>query len=124
MANLSSFLPEQDVYTLFTLCIVGKIYGDRMVIVISLMRGQESSSDFAHRTALEFDPDRFLDERKRKYLLPNPFIFLPFNAGPRICLGQQVRFLFRHDGNGLLNSKLSVRVQRDVIHDGSHFASL
>ena len=41
-------------------------------------------------TALVFDPDRFLDDRLRKYLLPNPFIFLPFNAGPRICLGQQV----------------------------------
>ncbi|RDB15427.1 hypothetical protein Hypma_004172 [Hypsizygus marmoreus] len=41
--------------------------------------------------ALEFDPDRFLDERLGKYLTPNPFIFLPFNAGPRICLGQQVR---------------------------------
>ena len=41
--------------------------------------------------ALEFDPDRFLDERLQKYLIPNPFIFLPFNAGPRICLGQQVR---------------------------------
>lgn len=41
--------------------------------------------------AHEFDPDRFLDERLRKYLTPNPFIFLPFNAGPRICLGQQVR---------------------------------
>jgi len=41
--------------------------------------------------ALEFDPDRFLDERLHKYLTPNPFIFLPFNAGPRICLGQQVR---------------------------------
>lgn len=40
--------------------------------------------------ALAFDPDRFLDDRLRKYLLPNPFIFLPFNAGPRICLGQQV----------------------------------
>ena len=39
-----------------------------------------------------FDPDRFLDERVQKYLVPNPFIFLPFNAGPRICLGQQVRF--------------------------------
>ncbi len=37
-----------------------------------------------------FDPDRFLDERVQKYLVPNPFIFLPFNAGPRICLGQQV----------------------------------
>lgn len=38
----------------------------------------------------EFDPDRFLDERLKKYLTPKPFIFLPFNAGPRICLGQQV----------------------------------
>ena len=37
-----------------------------------------------------FDPDRFLDERVQKYLVPNPFIFLPFNAGPRIWLGQQV----------------------------------
>ena len=41
--------------------------------------------------AQEFDPDRFLDYRLHKYLTPNPFIFLPFNAGPRICLGQQVR---------------------------------
>jgi cytochrome P450 len=40
-----------------------------------------------------FDPDRFLDERVHKYLVPNPFIFCPFNAGPRICLGQQVRML-------------------------------
>ena len=39
----------------------------------------------------KFDPDRFIDERVQKYLVPNPFIFLPFNAGPRICLGQQVR---------------------------------
>ncbi|THU78313.1 cytochrome P450 [Dendrothele bispora CBS 962.96] len=42
--------------------------------------------------ALEFDPDRFLDERLHKYLIPNPFIFLPFNAGPRICLGQQFAY--------------------------------
>ncbi|KAL6302061.1 cytochrome P450 [Sparassis latifolia] len=41
--------------------------------------------------SMEFDPDRFLDERVARYLTPNPFIFLPFNAGPRICLGQQVR---------------------------------
>ncbi|KAK2462353.1 hypothetical protein APHAL10511_005659 [Amanita phalloides] len=39
-----------------------------------------------------FDPDRFLDDRHRKYLTPNPFIFLPFNAGPRICLGQQFAY--------------------------------
>lgn len=42
--------------------------------------------------ALEFDPDRFLDSRLHKYLTPNPFIFLPFNAGPRICLGQQFAY--------------------------------
>ncbi|KDR66459.1 hypothetical protein GALMADRAFT_259238 [Galerina marginata CBS 339.88] len=42
--------------------------------------------------ALEFDPDRFLDERLHKYLTPNPFIFCPFNAGPRICLGQQFAY--------------------------------
>ncbi|KAF7291833.1 Glycosyltransferase family 39 protein [Mycena chlorophos] len=58
--------------------------------------------------ALEFDPDRFIDERLGKYLTPNPYIFLPFNAGPRICLGQQfayheasfflVRFLQRFSG--------------------------
>ncbi|KAJ7031138.1 cytochrome P450 [Mycena alexandri] len=42
--------------------------------------------------ALTFDPDRFLDERVRKYLTANPFIFLPFNAGPRICLGQQFAY--------------------------------
>jgi len=39
-----------------------------------------------------FDPDRFLDDRLKKYLTPNPFIFLPFNAGPRICLGQQFAY--------------------------------
>ncbi|KAH7882560.1 cytochrome P450 [Phlebopus sp. FC_14] len=42
--------------------------------------------------ALEFDPDRFLDHRLREYLTPSPFIFLPFNAGPRICLGQQFAY--------------------------------
>ncbi|KAG5653246.1 hypothetical protein H0H81_001503 [Sphagnurus paluster] len=42
--------------------------------------------------AEEFDPDRFIDERLKKYLLKNSFIFLPFNAGPRICLGQQFAY--------------------------------
>ncbi|KAK0187424.1 cytochrome P450 [Armillaria mellea] len=42
--------------------------------------------------ALEFDPDRFLDSRLHTYLTPNPFIFVPFNAGPRICLGQQFAY--------------------------------
>ncbi|KAF7289237.1 hypothetical protein MIND_01385100 [Mycena indigotica] len=41
---------------------------------------------------LEWDPERFIDERLHKYLIPNPFIFLPFSAGPRICLGQQFAY--------------------------------
>lgn len=41
--------------------------------------------------ACAFDPDRWLDERNKKYFLANPFIFIPFHGGPRICLGQQVR---------------------------------
>ena len=28
-----------------------------------------------------FNPERFIDERLHKYVFPNPFIFLPFNAG-------------------------------------------
>ncbi|KAF8075855.1 cytochrome P450 [Lyophyllum atratum] len=53
--------------------------------------------------ALEFDPDRFLDARVHKYLTPNPFIFLPFNAGPRICLGQQFAY---HETSFLLTRLL------------------
>ncbi|KAJ3475983.1 hypothetical protein NLI96_g11468 [Meripilus lineatus] len=49
-------------------------------------------TDYWGPDAETFDPDRFLDERVTKYLVANPFIFLPFNAGPRICLGQQFAY--------------------------------
>ncbi|KAJ7095943.1 cytochrome P450 [Mycena belliarum] len=42
--------------------------------------------------AEEFDPDRWLDERLKSTLLNDAFMFLPFNAGPRICLGQQFAY--------------------------------
>ncbi|KAJ6478042.1 cytochrome P450 monooxygenase pc-1 [Mycena vitilis] len=42
--------------------------------------------------AEEFSPERFLDERLKNYLLKNTFQYLPFNAGPRICLGQQFAY--------------------------------
>jgi len=47
---------------------------------------------FTSHSAGQFDPDRFLDDRVKTYLVPNPFVFLPFNAGPRICLGQQFAY--------------------------------
>ncbi|THH31300.1 hypothetical protein EUX98_g2878 [Antrodiella citrinella] len=48
-------------------------------------------TDYWGEDAHVFDPDRFLDDRIQ-LLLANPFIFLPFNAGPRICLGQQFAY--------------------------------
>ncbi|KAI0667717.1 cytochrome P450 monooxygenase pc-3 [Trametes maxima] len=48
--------------------------------------------DYWGPDALHFDPDRWLDGRLNKYFSANPFIFLPFNAGPRICLGQQFAY--------------------------------
>ncbi|KAF7358094.1 Glycosyltransferase family 39 protein [Mycena venus] len=46
--------------------------------------------------ALEFDPDRFMDERLHKYLTPNPYIFLPFNAGSMltICIDVHLQFAY------------------------------
>ena len=61
--------------------------------------------------AAYFDPDRFLDERLNKYFTGNPFIFLPFNAGPRICLGQQVRSTKKAKGlSGLCNGTHAAHV--------------
>lgn len=60
----------------------------RILYSVFLMHRRE---DLWGPDALQFDPDRFIDGRLQKYLTPNPFIFLPFNAGPRICLGQQVQ---------------------------------
>ncbi|KAF9475912.1 cytochrome P450 monooxygenase pc-3 [Pholiota conissans] len=60
-------------------------------VVYSIMHMQRRT-DLWGPDALQFDPDRFIDERLHKYLVPNPFIFCPFNAGPRICLGQQFAY--------------------------------
>lgn len=38
--------------------------------------------------ALEFNPERWLDPARVKTMTADPFKFIPFNAGPRICLGQ------------------------------------
>jgi len=63
--------------------------GSSCIYSVFLMHRRE---DLWGPDALVFDPERFLDDRLRRYLLPNPFIFLPFNAGPRICLGQQFAY--------------------------------
>ncbi|KAI5119720.1 hypothetical protein M0805_001433 [Coniferiporia weirii] len=61
----------------------------KVVYSVFLMHRRE---DLWGPDAIEFDPARFLDARLHTYLTPDPFIFLPFNAGPRICLGQQFAY--------------------------------
>ncbi|KAG8893550.1 hypothetical protein FRB99_001878 [Tulasnella sp. 403] len=39
----------------------------------------------------EFDPGRWLDHRAKE-TAADPFKFIPFNAGPRICIGQQFAY--------------------------------
>ncbi|KAH8825509.1 cytochrome P450 [Flagelloscypha sp. PMI_526] len=63
--------------------------GSRVGYNVLLMQRRK---DLWGEDAEVFDPDRFMDWRLSKYLTPNPFIFLPFNAGPRICLGQQFAY--------------------------------
>jgi hypothetical protein len=64
-----------------------------------------------------FDPDRFLDERLKKYVTPNPFIFLPFNAGPRI-----VRSMWwLHKATVMLILSLQCLGQQFAYHEASFF---
>jgi len=63
--------------------------GTQCVFSVFLMHRRK---DLWGPDADEFDPDRFLDDRLKKYLIQRPYIFLPFGAGPRICLGQQFAY--------------------------------
>ncbi|KAF8317439.1 cytochrome P450 [Clavulina sp. PMI_390] len=51
----------------------------------------QRDKDLWGEDALVFDPMRWLDGRLSK-LTTNPYLFLPFNAGPRTCLGQQLAY--------------------------------
>jgi len=48
----------------------------------------QRSKDLWGPDADEFDPERWLDLERIKKVIANPFMFIPFHAGPRICLGQ------------------------------------
>ncbi|KAG8897440.1 hypothetical protein FRC01_011339, partial [Tulasnella sp. 417] len=40
----------------------------------------------------KFDPDRWIDPARARKVVENPFMFLPFNGGARICIGQQFAY--------------------------------
>ncbi|KZV86297.1 cytochrome P450 [Exidia glandulosa HHB12029] len=52
----------------------------------------QRNSELWGEDAMEFVPERWIEKDKMKRYLENPMIFLPFHAGPRICLGQQLAY--------------------------------
>ncbi|KAF8498338.1 cytochrome P450 [Gautieria morchelliformis] len=60
-------------------------------VILSSMLAQRHKPFWGEDAHL-FDPTRFLDERVKHYVTPKPFVFIPFSAGPRICLGQQFAY--------------------------------
>ncbi|KAF8918955.1 cytochrome P450 monooxygenase pc-3 [Mucidula mucida] len=82
-SNVATTLPNKD----------GRpYYVPKDTKIIYALFWMHRRTDLWGPTALDFDPDRFLDQRLQQYLVRNPFIFMPFNAGPRICLGQQFAY--------------------------------
>jgi len=49
-------------------------------------------TDLWGEDANEFVPDRWIDPIRVNRLTVDPFKFIPFNAGPRICLGQNFAY--------------------------------
>ncbi|CAA7269188.1 unnamed protein product [Cyclocybe aegerita] len=89
---LTPFAQRSSDYTLLCRLTRGPLYIPADTSCIYSVLYMHRRTDLWGPDALRFDPDRFLDERLHKYLTPNPFIFCPFNAGPRICLGQQFAY--------------------------------
>ncbi|KAF8331890.1 cytochrome P450 [Cantharellus anzutake] len=63
--------------------------GNKLIfyLPIALQRRKDLWGDDAD----DFDPERWIDERVQKWT-ENPFVFIPFNAGPRVCLGQEFAY--------------------------------
>ncbi|KAG8904307.1 hypothetical protein FRC01_008789, partial [Tulasnella sp. 417] len=55
---------------------------------ISIQRRKDLWGDDAD----EFNPERWMDPERARRITSDPFMFLPFNGGPRICLGQQFAY--------------------------------
>ncbi|KAA1466958.1 cytochrome P450 [Dentipellis sp. KUC8613] len=68
-----------------------------------------------------FRPERWLDPDCVRHLVSNPFMFIPFHAGPRICLGQN----FAYNEMSFFLVRLLQKFERfELAHDAQPSASL
>ncbi|KAI9046145.1 cytochrome P450 [Aspergillus affinis] len=59
-------------------------------VIYSTMTMQRSAEHYdSPGSATYFDPEKWLPERWLSGWQPKPWHFIPFNGGPRICIGQQ-----------------------------------
>ncbi|KAK2018652.1 cytochrome P450 [Colletotrichum eremochloae] len=63
---------------------VGVPAGTQVIYSTHILQLREDLNTFDHAPAHEFSPRRWLD------WAPNPWTYIPFNGGPRICIGQQM----------------------------------
>lgn len=54
---------------------------------------------------MKFDPYRFVSRETKEPIVPEPYTFLPFIAGPRNCLGQHLALLESKMVIGLLTQR-------------------
>ncbi|GAB1519790.1 hypothetical protein RhiTH_002860 [Rhizoctonia solani] len=70
--------------------------------------------------AEEFKPGRWLAEDPQKVHTTNPFAFIPFNGGPRMCLGQNLAYLLVSHTIVELQSRLSTGVESQAEKEKSN----
>mgnify|MGYP003347723527 CR=1 FL=1 len=92
------------------------VVADEEVCGYQFKKGRSAVINIAglhHHPAYWENPSAFIPERFANYDLKgdNRFVFMPFGAGPRICIGNNFAMLEMQ----LINAMISARVQMDLI---------
>ncbi|KAF8709230.1 cytochrome p450, partial [Rhizoctonia solani] len=90
------------------------------ILPSSLSRAQNGRKDIWGDDAEEFKPGRWLTEGPQKVHITNPFAFIPFNGGPRMCLGQNLAYLLVSHTIVELQSRLSTGVESQAEKEKSN----
>ncbi|KAF8743261.1 cytochrome p450, partial [Rhizoctonia solani] len=91
------------------------------ILPSSLSRAQNGlRKDIWGDDAEEFKPGRWLAEDPQKVHITNPFAFIPFNGGPRMCLGQNLAYLLVSHTIVELQSRLSTGVESQAEKEKSN----
>lgn len=77
-----TFLKTRGMILLPKICLRTRMLNRHCSVIMNIINMQRHEPYWGPDAHI-FDPDRWLDSRVQRYV-SNPFIFVPFNAGPRI----------------------------------------